>query len=142
MGEGIGTCRRLQFVRILFCGDRYWTDKKVILAVMRKLRPSVVIEGEAKGADSLARESAKELGIEVFPFPADWSTYGRAAGPIRNKLMLDEGHPELVVAFHDNLPASKGTRDMVSRARIRGIKTVLVEHDVRSLTGYQFVREF
>ena len=29
----------------------------------------------------------------------DWATHGRAAGPIRNQAMLQEGKPDVVVAF-------------------------------------------
>lgn len=82
----------------------------------------VVIEGEASGADTLGREVATELGIPVLPFPAQWSRYGRAAGPIRNQQMLDEGRPDLVLVFHHNLETSKGTRDMLNRARRAGIE--------------------
>ena len=46
------------------------------------------------------------------------ATPGRSAGPIRNQAMLDEGRPDLVVAF----PGHHGTADIVRRARAAGIK--------------------
>jgi hypothetical protein len=79
--------------------------------------PSQYIEGEAKGADSLARDVALELGFKVLSFPADWDKYHRAAGPIRNRQMLTEGKPDLVLAFHQDLTRSKGTKNMVTLAR-------------------------
>jgi len=78
-----------------------------------------LIEGEARGADSMARDIALARGWEVIRVPADWVKYGRGAGPIRNQQMLDMG-PDQVWAFHDNLACSKGTLDMVRRSKRAG----------------------
>ena len=112
-------------MRILFCGDRNWTNYKVICDVMADLNPDLVIEGEAKGADSLARDAAEYFGIPVLPFPADWDKYGRAAGPIRNTQMLKEGMPDVVIAFHDDIQNSKGTLNMVNQALKQGLKVMV-----------------
>lgn len=108
-------------MRILFCGDRHWTNLKIICDVMDALKPDFVIEGEAQGADLLARDAAEYFDIPVIKFPADWKKYGRAAGPIRNTQMLNEGMPELVVAFHDDIQNSKGTLNMVQQSEKRKI---------------------
>jgi hypothetical protein len=42
--------------------------------------------------------------------------------------MLDEGKPDLVLAFHENIDESKGTRDMVHRARGAGVKVVIFKN--------------
>jgi YspA, cpYpsA-related SLOG family len=102
-------------VRLLICGSRSWTDETPIRAALERARPEVVIHGAARGADTLAGRIAAELGCRVLPFPADWSL-GRAAGVLRNQRMLDEGRPNWVIAFADDLRASRGTRDMVERA--------------------------
>ena len=47
---------------------------------------------------------------------------GRKAGPIRNQRMLDEGKPDLVVAF----PGGKGTNGMIDLARNAGVRVILV----------------
>ena len=109
-------------MRILFCGDRNWISYRVIADVMANLKPDVVIEGEAKGADSIAADVADYFGIPVLRFPAQWERYGAAAGPIRNTQMLKEGIPDLVVAFHDDIHSSKGTRNMVEQAKKNGIQ--------------------
>jgi hypothetical protein len=108
-------------MRVLFCGDRHWTSRHVIYRWMVKVKPTVVIEGEARGADRIAREVADSLGIPVERYPANWSQYHRAAGPIRNKQMLVEGKPDLVLAFHDDLNSSKGTKNMVTLAQKAGV---------------------
>jgi hypothetical protein len=87
-----------------------------------------VIEGEAKGADSLARQWAYDNDIPVEKYPADWTAHGRAAGPIRNRKMLTEGKPDIVVAFPSvPLDQSKGTRNMVEQARKADIKVIVAE---------------
>ena len=63
---------------------------------------------------------AKQLGFEVREYPAKWDEHGKAAGPIRNRQMFDSEKPELVIAFHNDLANSKGTKDMVAYARSKG----------------------
>jgi hypothetical protein len=83
---------------------------------------TVLIAGGARGADTLAEEWAKAQGIQCEVYMADWEGLGRKAGPIRNQQMLDEGKPDLVIAF----PGGRGTADMVRRAREAGVETVEV----------------
>lgn len=115
-------------MRVLICGDRNWKDFEMILKTLAALQPEVVIEGECRGADIMGRMAAKQLQIPVMSFPADWATYGLAAGPIRNQKMLDEGRPDLVLAFHDDIAHSRGTSDMVRRAKRAGIKVIVYKH--------------
>lgn len=117
-------------MRILVCGDRNWTDEATILRRLEEYRPIarevVVIHGAARGADTLGRAIAEGLGYRILGFPANWRRYGRAAGPIRNQQMLDEGRPDLVLAFHNDIQNSRGTRDMVARARLAGIPVEVI----------------
>jgi hypothetical protein len=79
-----------------------------------------IIHGGAPGADAMAGEFANVSNIREVVFQADWKKYGRRAGPLRNQRMIDEGNPDLVVAF----PGGRGTGDMVTRARNAGIKVI------------------
>lgn len=108
-------------VRLLVCGDREWKDPEPIRELLLEVKPEVLIEGECRGADLIARAEAEKLGILVLPFPAQWKRYGRAAGALRNQQMLDEGKPTMVVGFHDRIGESRGTRDMLRRARKKGL---------------------
>jgi hypothetical protein len=109
-------------MRVLVCGARDWSDIGSIRRTLAALPPdTVVIHGAARGADSLAGEAARELGLRVRAFPADWARYGKAAGPVRNRQMLVEGKPDRVLAFHADLAGSKGTADMVRQARAAGV---------------------
>lgn len=114
------------------CGSRDWTDDHPIEAVIEGIAYNWsdvhIIHGNARGADQLAREIAAvaEHDPIVESFPAHWHTYGRAAGPIRNQRMLDAG-ADLVVAFSD-IPITKGTQDMVDRAKKAGVPVWVVSH--------------
>ena len=111
---------------MLVCGGRKFRDThrlEVILnGFLHDRRVIRVITGGALGADTLAERWAKAQAVECVVFHADWDKYGRAAGPIRNQQMLDEGRPTLLVAF----PGGGGTADMVHRARSAGIEVIEV----------------
>jgi hypothetical protein len=93
------------------------------LTEMHKNEPfECVIEGGALGADRLAREWAEGMAIRVETFDADWMAHGPAAGPMRNRRMLEEGRPDMLVAF----PGGAGTADMVRQARRARVATVVM----------------
>lgn len=116
-------------MKIIVSGDRNWDDPELIARVILLLDPATdtLIEGEALGADTLARIEAEKRGITVDKTPANWKKFGGAAGPIRNREMLDKGG-ELVIAFHDDLFHSKGTKDMCNQAQNRSIPVHLIDH--------------
>jgi len=110
---------------VLITGDRYWSDpvtiRRALAEVAEKGLPRLVIHGDAMGADRMGGFEAEMLGIEVLRVPAEWDKYGKRAGPIRNMRMLDM-NPDLVLAFHDNLLASRGTAHMIKIAQGRGVE--------------------
>ncbi|KXA90391.1 hypothetical protein AKJ61_00830 [candidate division MSBL1 archaeon SCGC-AAA259B11] len=109
-------------MRVLVCGGRHWSDKAPIRNVLNLIpKIEVLIEGEARGADRLAKKVAGKRKIPVKELSAKWDKHGKAAGPIRNRKMLDEGDPDIVLAFHRNLEKSKGTRDMLQKAVSEGV---------------------
>ena len=111
---------------IIVSGSRHWTDKGAIREAILALEDvTLVIQGEARGADTLAKEVAKDLGIDVEGYHALWDVHGRAAGVIRNQLMLDEERPDMVLAFP--LPESKGTLHMIKIARKAGVEVQIVK---------------
>lgn len=105
--------------KVLICGDRDWTDyesiKSVILSLIKEHGGIIIVEGEADGADSIARDVGLELKQEVRGYPASWE-FGKPAGVFRNQKMLDFETPDMVIAFHKDLSKSRGTRDMIIRA--------------------------
>jgi hypothetical protein len=109
-------------LRLLVCGGRDYTDRtrvfKALDTVNARRGISLLIHGGAPGADSLAGEWAKLRKVEVKVYPADWDTHGKAAGPLRNQQMIDDGKPDAVVS----LPGGVGTADMTQRAEAAGLK--------------------
>jgi len=117
--------------KVLICGSRHWTNRELIRAWVDKLKCwgyTTVIEGEAPGADTIARQEAVIAGMHVIPVPANWAKYGRAAGPIRNTEMLSMD-PDLVVAFHEDITKSKGTKNMVQLARYYNVQTIVIDQE-------------
>ena len=113
-------------MKVLICGDRDWTDRNKIALRMKKIpRGSVVITGGARGADTIAYGEAIKLQLKNFRIKAAWKKYGKAAGPIRNRKMLSY-KPDLVIAFHENMALSLGTKDCVTQAVALGIPVEVI----------------
>jgi hypothetical protein len=113
------------------CGSRDWVDQYPVYCVLNGYCSDgfgvTVINGGARGADAIAGHWASLNGEPGETYPADWRQHGKAAGPIRNQQMLTEGKPEVVWAFVTKpLEESRGTADMVRRARAAGIPTYVV----------------
>ena len=125
-------------MRVLVCGSRTFSDGIIVRNTLDGLlwnarerrRQLVVIEGGARGADQLASQwvgAIPERGVEHLLFAADWDKHGGRAGPMRNSLMLREGKPDVVLAFIDKpLEESRGTLDMVTKARKAGVPTYVI----------------
>ncbi len=78
-------------------------------------RGDEIVTGGALGADAWAEFFAKRDSRPVHVFPADWQRYGRRAGAVRNKQIVDAA--DRVVAFWDGKsPGTKITIDMATRA--------------------------
>jgi hypothetical protein len=89
---------------VVICGDRNWSNRGVIEREVNLLDKDVtVVHGDCRGADRIGGSVALERGFKVVAFPANWAEHGRAAGPIRNRKMLTEENPFLVLAFHDDI---------------------------------------
>ena len=118
-------------MRILICGARDFDDITRIDGFVGSLpKDSIIIEGEAKGADSLARDCSIKYGLEVEKYPADWNTYGRGAGPIRNKQMLIEGKPDIIIGYSKDIKTSKGTKNMLTQGIKAGVPCYLNALDI------------
>lgn len=113
-------------MRVLVCGNRDFTDTMFLYNTLDLIHAdktiTVVIEGEAPGADTMSRLWAEHNGVSVKRFPANWRRYGHQAGPIRNRQMLREGCPELVVAFKKPGAKSTGTNHMIAISKAAGLE--------------------
>lgn len=106
-------------MRVLVCGGRDWTDVSATMAALDALPadPTMIIHGDALGADKLAAGWAASRDVHAVAVPALWKSRGRRAGPQRNAFMLEHLRPEYCVAF----PGGRGTADMLRRCEKAGI---------------------
>ena len=114
-------------LRVLVTGDRKWTDQSCIERHLLKLldmdRGIELAHGACEGADLLADSVARALGVpdsRIHQYPvtkAEWRKVGLKAGPLRNRRMFDEFKPHIVLAFHNHIEKSRGTKDMVGYAK-------------------------
>lgn len=146
--------RKFMARRILVCGGRdfgdmsiprdspFWFKRKAeyqfIHKILSDLFPVVqedestwlppsdvcIISGKARGVDTAAIDWAVINWTAFEEYPADWKKYGKSAGYIRNKQMLEEGKPDLVIAF----PGGRGTAMMVGLARNAGVEVIEVKY--------------
>jgi hypothetical protein len=78
-----------------------------------------VVCGGASGADYAGKTWAEAHGVPVKTFPANWTQYGRAAGPRRNRQMAE--YADALIAF----PGGDGTANMITTARKYRLRVTL-----------------
>lgn len=110
-----------KIIKIVIAGCRdynnYEEAKEYINLCISSIRNGnkiIILSGGASGADKIGERYAKENGLEVEVYPADWGKYGKSAGPIRNKLMAE--NCDCVICFWDG--KSRGTKSMIEYAKM------------------------
>jgi hypothetical protein len=108
-------------VRVLIFGGRGYARARHLNAVLDALdaehKITLVVHGDAPGADTLADRWAEARGIDRVKFPANWIGRGKPGGPYRNGLMIRTMKPEMGVGF----PGGVGTAGMAKLLRAAGI---------------------
>jgi hypothetical protein len=116
-------------MKILVCGGREYLNKSEAFSFLDNITNTtectLVIHGGARGADTLGGDWAKLNNIPTQVFKPDWNGLGMAAGHIRNQEMLDEGKPDLVVAF----PGGSGTKSMMQKTLKAGVKLTVFQEE-------------
>lgn len=117
--------------RILLTGSREWPDKEAVWAALNDAAaahgPITVVHGHCPtGADLYAHQwvttmRAIRTGHTEEKHPADWNTFGRRAGAMRNQEMVD-ATAAVCLAFPYG--KSPGTRDCMHRAKLAGIRVI------------------
>ncbi len=109
--------------------DLSWPPERIASALLQRSGGRAVhllLHGGARGADHAIGRAAYQLGWRVQTHAADWRRHGRTAGPIRNRLLLEQALVEaqahtssslsasvLVIAF----PGGAGMASLVQQAR-------------------------
>lgn len=101
---------------MIVTGGRHYSHGTKVFEVLDEIKPAVIIQGGASGADAIARNWAQSHGVQVITYEYRESS-GRGGGPVRNDYMIRDARADLVVAF----PGGRGTADCVRRAKAEGI---------------------
>ena len=135
---------------LLIAGSRDYTNYQEfravtdhLLSLAQEKYEILIIEGEARGTDSMARQYAEDKGYRLAPFPADWKTYGKAAGLWRNELMADEltlYQHKAALFFWDQ--KSRGTAHCIGEVRKRNIPYKIFDFEEKKfIKEKQFIKE-
>lgn len=109
-------------MRLMVCGSRNiidveWIFQQINICVSENnFKDIILVEGEARGVDTIARTWADRHGYEVLKYPADWKTHGKSAGFIRNEVMVKAC--DFCLALWDG--ESHGTRDSIDHCKRYG----------------------
>ena len=110
-------------MRVIIAGGRDFNDYKALETFCDKVlsrvsSPICILSGKCPtGADVLGEAYAKKRGYLVDEYPADWSKYDDAAGPIRNREMAKNADA-LIVFLGEK---SRGSRSMIKEAKRHGL---------------------
>ena len=128
-------------LRIIIAGGRDFTDYKLLKETVTDILFDLVFEhrydegvefvsGTARGADQLGEKYAHEEGFLIKRFPADWNTYGKRAGYLRNEQMakyaVENGNDGMLIAFWDG--ESRGTKHMIDLANKHGLEVHVINY--------------
>ena len=115
-------------MRIIIAGSRGFNKREILFKKMDFLtngtKVTKILCGNAKGADKLGEAWAKENKIPIEYHLPDWEKFGKAAGPIRNKVMAEKA--DALCLFWDG--KSKVSANMFSEAKKSGLK-IFTYHD-------------
>lgn len=115
-------------LKVIIAGGRDFSDYDLLCKTCDILLAGrnviEIVSGTARGADSLGERYAKEKGINIKKFPADWNKWGKSSGYRRNAEMARYGN--LLIAFHDGI--SRGTKNMIEISREKKLEVHVVKY--------------
>lgn len=110
-------------MKALVYGGRDFRNQRFLEQELDKLDITTIVHGDARGADRMAGNWAKQRGIPCEVYPADWNRDGKQAGFIRNARMLEQSKPDILVGF----PGGSGTRHMTNLGKAKGFRILLLD---------------
>jgi len=114
--------------RIIVAGSRYFSNKEWLYSVLDDYIKNIddnveIVSGHCRGADMLGEQYAKDHGIPLVLFPADWSKYGKRAGYIRNNQMAKYASEKNGVLIAFPIGEARGTKMMIRIAHNYDLET-------------------
>lgn len=114
-------------MKVAIIGSRDFNDYELVKKVLNNVKDKItlIVSGGAIGADSLGAQFALENNIQTKIFIPDWETYGRSAGYIRNKAIVEES--DIIIAFWDG--KSKGTQHSFKLAKSLNKRIKIIKYN-------------
>ena len=104
-------------MKVIIAGSRGFLDYNKLCSVcdslLKDYKDIEIVSGTANGADKLGEKYARTRGYLIKRFPADWDTYGKSAGYVRNREMAK--YADFLIAFWNG--DSVGTKHMINSAK-------------------------
>ena len=105
-------------IKVAIVGSRNFTDyiqfKEIVDNYISEIGDvDMIISGGCSGVDSMAEKYADEHHIAIKIFPANWTKYGKRAGPIRNTEIVNDCTHLLALPSK----SSVGTKDSINKAK-------------------------
>ena len=120
--------------KVIIAGSRSFADYEKLKSVCDSILPNQyseprisILSGTSSGSDSLGERYANERGYTLNRYPADWKQYGKAAGPIRNRQMVEDA--DAAIVFWDG--QSRGTKNLIEEAKKQGLIVRIIMYNVK-----------
>ena len=113
-------------MKVIIAGSRFITDYMIVESAIERSgfarEITEVDSGGAKGADVFGERWAQLHGVPVRHFPAEWQTFGRRAGFVRNAQMIE--YADALILVWDGL--SRGAAHTLLLAEKTGLRHFVV----------------
>ncbi len=120
--------------KVIIAGSRSFADYEKLRSVCDSIFPNQyseprisILSGTSSGSDSLGERYANERGYTLYRYPANWKQYGKAAGPIRNRQMVEDA--DAAIVFWDG--QSRGTKNLIEQANKQGLIVRIIMYNVK-----------
>ncbi len=114
-------------MKVIIAGSRNFNNydllHKKCTELLKNQTDIEIVSGTANGADKLGERFAKEQNYKLTQFPADWDSFGKSAGYIRNEEMAK--YADALIVFWDG--KSKGTKHMIDLAYKCSLKVRIIQ---------------
>ena len=99
--------------KLMVCGSRTITDEKFVFSKLDEYfalhKDLAILSGGARGVDAIGEKWATLHNVPIEFFLPDWKKYGRGAGIVRNKQMVEAA--DYAMIFWNG--TSKGTKSVI-----------------------------
>ena len=109
--------------KVIISGPKNFSDYKFLkskcdIILSRKLKDPdckvIIMSGCTSGCDLLGEKYAKERGLSVQKFPADWNRIGKRAGLLRHKRMAKESNACILFFMSGGDDLNRPTKTLLS----------------------------